>query len=113
MGRFQMIANILFEPGHALRRRARPQIRFAIPPMPVQAEAVAKELELFPPRVLGPGLALFKVGPSRVITRRVQSSASAALPRLKMTKSSAYETIRARKRRGRSVFSQYLRKRFM
>ena len=40
-----MIADILPEPGHALRQRARPQIRFAIPLMPVQAEAIAQELE--------------------------------------------------------------------
>ena len=63
MGRFEMIANILLEPDHALRRRARPQIRFAIPLMPVQAEAVARELEPFPPRVLEPGLGLVQGQP--------------------------------------------------
>ena len=54
MGRFEMIANVTLEPGDALRRRARPQIRFAIPPMPVRAEAITEELESFPPRVPEP-----------------------------------------------------------
>jgi hypothetical protein len=52
MGCFEMVANLLLEPGHALRRRARPQIRFAIPPMPMRAKAVAQELEPVPPRIL-------------------------------------------------------------
>ena len=63
MGRSEMFANVPLELGHALRRRRCPQIRFAIPPMPVQAEAVAQELEPFPPRVLEPGLDLVQGQP--------------------------------------------------
>ncbi len=63
VGGFKMIAHALLEPGHALWRRARPQIQFAIAPMPVRAEAIAKELEPFPPCVFELGLDLIQGQP--------------------------------------------------
>ncbi len=63
MGRMETIANFLLKPGHTLRRRARPQIQFAIAPMPVRAEAVAQEVEPFPPRILQLSLDLIQGQP--------------------------------------------------
>ena len=42
MGYLEMIANLLLKPGDTLRRRARPQIQFAIAPMAFKRRATAR-----------------------------------------------------------------------
>src|SRR5262245_21262315 len=58
-------------------------------------------------------LASLRTSPSRVITAFVHASASAAHPRLRMTKSSAYAMTCARNASPRPVSRQYFRNRFM
>src|ERR1700692_3068994 len=58
-------------------------------------------------------LASLMVSPSRVITAFVHARASAACPRLRMTKSSAYAMMRARNACPHPVSRQYFRNRFM
>ena len=84
------------------------------PPFHVSLQhTVAEEVETFLSSILQRGLGLMRVSPSFIITAFVHVIASAARPRLRMTKSSAYATTCARNASPRLVSRQYFRNRFM
>src|SRR6516162_619682 len=109
----QQVADRRLEPLHALLGRACAQIPFAVRLITMRAERVAKEIEAFLPGIPQRGLASLSVSPSFVITAVVHANASAAHPRLRMTKSSAYAMTCARNASPRPVSRQYFRNRFM
>src|SRR5262249_45513222 len=74
---------------------------------------VAQEVEAFLPGIFNEVLASLSVSPSRVIALLVHAKASAAFPRLRMTKSSAYAMTCARNACPHPVSRQYFKNRFM
>src|SRR6266446_3437411 len=111
----QQIANLCLEPLHALLGRARAQIPIAVRFVTVRSERVAQEVEAFLPSILqrSLGFTSLSVSPSRVIALLVHARASAAYPRLRMTKSSAYAMTCARNACPHPVSCQYFKNRFM
>ena len=85
----QQVADLRLEALHALLGRAGAQIPFPVRLEHMQAERVAKEVEAFLSTSFNDVFASLTVSPSLVITTFVHASASAARPRLRMTKSSA------------------------
>src|SRR6266849_1836589 len=85
----QQVAHFLPQPGNALLRRTRPQIHMTILPKTMRPERISQKVEKSLRACLMLVFASFSVSPIRVITLRFQFSASAAQPRLRITKSSA------------------------
>ena len=87
VARHQKIADLCLEPLHTLLGRACTQVPFPVRLKQMRAERVAEEVEAFLSGVLV--FASLIVNPSLVITAFVHANASAARPRLRITKSSA------------------------
>jgi hypothetical protein len=96
-------------PGRRLcRPDSRAQILIAVRFVTVRSKRVTQEVEAFLPGILQRSLGLVECQPSRVIALLVHARASAAYPRLRMTKSSASAMTCARNACPHPVRRQYL-----
>ena len=89
VGGHERFADLGLEALHLLLGRARAQVPLPVLLEPVRSERVAKEVEALLAGVFQRGLRLVDGQPELVITAFVHASASAARPRLRITKSSA------------------------
>ena len=91
----EMLSHFLFDPVHALLRRTTSDVLPPRAPAEVRPECITQKLEPLLPAFRMLVFRSLSVSPIRVSVACAQPSASFAFPRLRITKSSAYDTIRA------------------